>query len=65
MPRKRKSTYENTPHVHRRKLRRQSESCDATDERLSGQREKQTESRQNETFGERQEKTGATYIFAI
>ncbi|KAG7157204.1 hypothetical protein Hamer_G010053 [Homarus americanus] len=56
MPRKRKSSYANTPHAQRMRLRRQSESCDAREERLSRQRQRQTESRQNETLGEHQER---------
>ncbi|KAG7159577.1 putative Helix-turn-helix domain-containing protein 2 [Homarus americanus] len=56
MPRKRKSSYANTPHAQEMRLRRQSESCDAREERLSRQRQRQTESRQNETLGEHQER---------
>ncbi|KAG7160822.1 hypothetical protein Hamer_G007576 [Homarus americanus] len=56
MPRKRKSSYANTPHAQRMRLRRQSESCDAREERLSRQRQRQTESRQNEYLGEHQER---------
>ncbi|KAG7177312.1 Zinc finger protein 821-like 1 [Homarus americanus] len=56
MPRKRKSSYANTPHAQKMRLRRQYESCDAREERLSRQRQRQTESRQNETLGEHQER---------
>ncbi|XP_042210102.1 uncharacterized protein LOC121857922, partial [Homarus americanus] len=45
MPRKRKSSYANTPHAQKMRLRRQSESCDAREERLSRQREIQNAKR--------------------
>ncbi|CAI9723414.1 Hypothetical predicted protein [Octopus vulgaris] len=53
--RKRKSLYTNTPHAHRLKFRRQSQSNGTREERISRQSRRQRESRQSESCDVRDE----------